>query len=428
MTNPPLLAAYRVATRLAEPAGGAFLRWRLGRGKEDPSRLAERLGHPGLPRPDGALVWLHGASVGEGLALLPLIEALAARGYRLLVTTGTVNSARVLAGRLPADAFHQFSPLDLPGAVRRFVAHWRPALAIFAESELWPNLLGELTRTGVPFALVNARMSARSARRWIRARGTIGALLGTTALCLCQTEADAARYAVLGARGVAVIGLLKFDVPAPSAESTALAAFTDAAGARPLWVAASTHENEEAALFDAHAALRQHVPACLTIVVPRQPDRGPPIAEEARRRGLSSALRSRGEMPGAATDLYVADTLGELGLFYRAARIVFVGRSLVAPGGGQNPIEPAKLGCAVLHGRHVSNFVETYADFDAAGGAIVVADAAALAETVAALFADPDRLAAIAEAAAAVAASHAGATARTLAALAPLLPSAGTSG
>ena len=171
MTKPLLLSVYRAATRLAEPAGPRFLRWRLGRGKEDPARIGERLGRAGLPRPDGPLVWLHGASVGEGVALLPLVEALAAGGHRLLVTTGTVNSARVLAGRLPEGTIHQFAPLDLPGAVRRFVAHWRPALAVFAESELWPNMLGELDRAGVPFALVNARMSARSARRWIRVRG-----------------------------------------------------------------------------------------------------------------------------------------------------------------------------------------------------------------------------------------------------------------
>ena len=424
MTKPLLLSVYRVATRLAEPAGPRFLRWRLGRGKEDPARIGERLGRAGLPRPDGPLVWLHGASVGEGVALLPLVEALAAGGHRLLVTTGTVNSARVLAGRLPEGTIHQFAPLDLPGAVRRFVAHWRPALAVFAESELWPNMLGELDRAGVPFALVNARMSARSARRWIRVRGTIGALLGKTALCLCQTEEDAARYDLLGARGISVMGLLKFDVPAPPVDPAAAAAFAVATGARPLWVAASTHESEEPALLAALLGVRDRVPGSLTIVVPRQPDRGPPLAEEARRRGIATALRSRGERPDTATELYVADTLGELGLFYGAAPVVFVGRSLVAPGGGQNPIEPAKLGCAVLHGPHVSNFAETYAAFDAAGGAIAVADPAALAEAVAALFGDPERLARTARSAAEVAASHAGATARTLAALAPLLPDA----
>ena len=340
----PLFAAYRAATVALEPAGRPFLAWRLGRGKEDAGRLGERLGHAGRPRPAGRLVWLHGASVGEGLSLLPLIDVLMARGCGILLTTGTVNAARVLAGRLPGGAIHQFAPLDLPGAVHRFIRHWRPDLAVLAESELWPNLVDGLHRAAVPLVLVNARMSERSARRWARAPGFIGGLLGRTALCLCQSEADAARYRALGAGRVAVAGLLKYDVPAPAADPEAVARFTAAVGPRPLWVAASTHADEEAALVEAHLALRRDVPDVLTVVAPRQPNRGTSLLAEAQRRGIGAALRSRGDAIHAGTSLYVADTLGELGLWYRAADLVFVGNSLAAPGGGQNPIEPVRLG------------------------------------------------------------------------------------
>ena len=417
----PLFLAYRGATALIEPAGRPFLGWRLRRGKEDAARLGERLGHPGRPRPPGRLAWLHGASVGEGVSLLPLIDALAGRGCHVLLTTGTVNSARVLAARLPAGVTHQFVPLDLPGAVGRFIGHWRPDLAVLAESELWPNLVEALHRAAVPLALVNARMSERSARSWGRAPGFIGALLGRTALCLCQTEADADRYRALGAGGVAVAGLLKYDVPPPGADPDALRDFAVAVGSRPLWIAASTHADEEAALVEAHLRLQRDVPRALTLVVPRQPDRGPALIAQARRRGVPAALRSRGDAPDAGIELYVADTLGELGLFFRTADLAFMGNSLSRPGGGQNPIEPAKLGCAVLHGPHTSNFTDVYPALDDAGGARLVADAAALADAVAELLRDTARLRAMARAAASLVDARAGATARIAAALDPLL-------
>ena len=421
MSISPLFTLYRAATTLLEPAGRPFLAWRLRHGKEDPARLGERLGHAGRARPAGPLVWLHGASVGEGISLLPLIDMLLARGCRILVTTGTVNAARVLAGRLPGSVIHQFAPLDLPGAVGRFVAHWRPSLAVLAESELWPNLVEALHRAAVPLVMVNARMSARSARRWSKAPGFIGALLGRTALCLCQTEDDAARYRALGAGRVAVTGLLKYDVAPPDADPDAVAEFAAAVGSRPFWVAASTHAGEEAALIEAHLLLRRDVPDALTVVAPRQPNRGAALLGEAQKRGIAAALRSRGDRLHAGTALYVADTLGELGLFYRAADLVFVGNSLAPPGGGQNPIEPARLGCAVLHGPHTANFTDVYPGLDAVGGAAAVADAAHLADAVATLLADPARLRTMARAAAECVDGQGGATARTATALAPYL-------
>ena len=266
-----LLGAYRGATALIEPAGRQFLAWRLRRGKEDPARLGERLGFAGEVRPAGRLVWLHGASVGEGVSLLPLVESLADRGWRVLVTTGTVNAARVMAARLPSGVLHQFVPLDLPGAVRRFLGHWRPDLVLLAESELWPNLMHEVGRAGIGLALVNARISQRSARRWGRARDFIGALLSHVDLCLCQTAEDAGRFERLGCTRVAVTGHLKFDVPPPGADLLALSAMTERIGTRPVWIAASTHADEEAALWDAHARLRRREADLLTVIVPRQP-------------------------------------------------------------------------------------------------------------------------------------------------------------
>ncbi len=422
MTASPLFLAYRGLTAALEPAGRPFLGWRLRAGKEDPARLGERLGRASRARPPGPLVWLHGASVGEGVSLLPLVDALLARRAGVLLTTGTVNAARVLLPRLPSGVVHQFVPLDLPGAVERFVAHWRPDLAVLAESELWPNLVEALHRAAVPLALVNARMSERSARRWARAPGFIGALLGRTALCLCQTEADAARYRALGAGKVAVTGLLKYDVPPLAADAEALARFTAAVGSRPLWVAASTHESEEAALVEAHLLLRRDVPDALTVIAPRQPHRGPALLAEAQRRGIATAARSRGDAPGPAIALYVADTLGELGLLYRATGLVFVGNSLSPPGGGQNPIEPARLGCALLHGSHTANFSDVYPALDAAGGAAEVGDAGHLAEATATLLGDPAQLRLMARAAADTVEGRGGATARTLAALSPYLP------
>ena len=416
-----LFEAYRAATGLIEPAGRRFLVWRLARGKEDPVRLGERLGIAGEDRPAGRLVWLHGASVGEGVSLLPLVESLADRGWHVLVTTGTVNAARVMAARLPAGVKHQFVPLDLPGAVRRFLDHWRPDLVLLAESELWPNLMHEIGRAGIGLALVNARISERSARRWTRARRFIGQLLSHVDLCLCQTAQDGTRFERLGCRRVTVTGHLKFDVPPPAADPAALATMVERIGDRPIWIAASTHADEEAALLDAHVRLKRHHPDILTAIVPRQPDRGAALVEAARRQGTAVAQRSGGESILPGTEVLVADTLGELGLFYRLSNVVFVGKSLMAPGGGQNPIEPAKLGCAILHGPHVGNFTDIYATLDRAGGAVSAGGPEQLADIVAGLLKDPERRDAMARASAAVVTAEAGATARTLAGLSPWL-------
>ena len=417
---PLSLKAYRVATGLLGPFTGLLLRERARRGKEEKTRLGERRGEATHTRPTGRLAWLHGASVGESLSILPIAERLTQRGLSVLITSGTVTSARLIERRLPPGALHQFVPLDVPRYVRRFLDHWRPDLALVAESELWPNILIEVDQRGIPLMLVNARMSERSFRRWSRLSGMIGALLGRIDLCLAQSPADADRLARLGAPRVGVVGNLKFDSPAPPADPLRVSTLRGLISGRPVWLAASTHPGEEEQIVAVHKALGPYFPGLLTIIAPRHPQRGEDIAFIASDSGLKTALRSRGLEPDGATDVYVADTIGELGLFYRLAPVVFMGGSLV-PHGGQNPIEPGKLGAAILHGPHVHNFTDVYAALDRDGGSMAVQDAQGLANTVGALLSDVARLRAMARAAGETVEGLGGAVDRTMQAIEPFL-------
>jgi len=424
MRTPASLLAYRLATRLATPFGRPFLSYRLNKAKEDPLRVDERLGIPSCSRPQGPLVWLHGASVGEALSLAPLLNRLAEKGLNLLATTGTVTSARLLAPRLPPGALHQFAPLDAPLYVRRFFDAWRPDLGLFVESELWPNMILGARRAGAPLALVNARLSERSFERWRRAPRFIEALLSRFETCLAQSEADAERFSALGAPNVSVCGNLKYDAPAPPFDREELAILAGATSGRRIWAAASTHPGEELIAAEAHRALQRDFPETLTLIAPRHVDRGEAIRAELVAQGFACALRSRGEPLAPSVEIYVCDTMGELGLLYRLAGVVFLGKSLAGEG-GQNPIEPAKLASAILHGPHVANFADVYAALDTAGGAIAVADAAALEATLAALFRDPARQRALARAAQGLVEARSGAADRIMSALAPLLPASG---
>ena len=381
--------SYRCASLLATPVVDAWLAHRRRRGKEDSARFGERLGRPGLPRPEGRLVWMHAVSVGESLSLLPLVDRLrdALPDVRVLITSGTVTSERLLRERIPDGVRHQFAPVDRPGAVRRFVRHWRPDLALWVESELWPNLILETAARGVPMLLVNARMSDRSAARWRRVPHLSQPLLAAFAGVLAQTEADAARFRGLGARSVAVRGNLKNDASPLPADAQDVAALQRAIGGRPCWVAASTHEGEEEAVGEAVSTLRRRFPDLLTILAPRHPERGASIAEMLERRGLVTARRSANGTIAPSTAVYLVDTLGELGLVYRLANIAFVGGSL-APHGGHNPLEPARLDCALVAGPHTENFAEAYAALEGATALSRVADARALAGAVGALLDD----------------------------------------
>lgn len=417
---PASLRAYRLFSAAITPLTPLLLAQRLRRGKEHRLRLPERRGVSVIARPPGSLVWLHGASIGELISVLPLIERLRARGVNVLVTSGTVSSGGLAEQRLPRDAIHQFVPLDVPRFVRRFLDHWLPDLALFVESDLWPNIMIETSQRGVPMMLINGRLSENSFRRWRYLPATIGDLLRRLDLCLARTPADAQRFGELGAPHVVTTGDLKLDVPAPPADRTKLATLNAAIGGRPVIAAASTHAGEETAVVDAHRRLRANFPSLLTIIVPRHPGRGPGVAEIARAAGLKTKLRSRNALPDAATDIYVADTVGELGIIYRLAPIVFVGGSLVRHG-GQNPIEPAKLGAAILHGPHVWNFAEIYAALDQAHGAEMIGDTSKLTASFGAMLAQPEARQRVADAARTTVEALGGALERTLKSLDPYL-------
>jgi 3-deoxy-D-manno-octulosonic-acid transferase len=419
--NLPLaLRAYQLGSALGTPIASQLLLQRQKRGKEHPERLRERLGQASLPRPKGPLVWVHGASVGEMLAAVPLIERLRAQDFAVLVTSGTVTSAALAEQRLPGGVVHQFIPLDAPRFVHRFLEHWRPDLALFVESDLWPNLICSCAGRKIPMIVINGRLSERSFKRWRRVPGVIAALLNRFDLCLTQSTSDAERYAKLGAPRVSATGNLKLDIPALAADEAALRRLKDIVGKRPVVVAASTHPGEEAAVIGAHRRLRAKFPTLLTIIAPRHPGRGANIAESAKGAGLAVALRSRRAQPMPDIGVYVADTLGELGLMYRLGSIVFMGGSL-ASHGGQNPIEAIRLGAAIIHGPHVWNFADIYAVLDAARGAQAVKDEEALAAQIGTWLTNPAARQAAAAAAAATIKKLSGALERTWTALHPYL-------
>ena len=387
-----MLPLYRLLTSLGAPAIHIYLRRRLLKGKEDRARFDERLGKASRARPEGALIWLHAASVGESISMLPLVERLLAdhKGLSLLMTTGTVTSAKLMAERLPPRAFHQYVPVDRLVYVRRFLDHWQPDLALWAESEFWPNLVSESHSRGVPMVLVNGRISPRSFEGWQKARGLIGDLLANFALCLGQTEEDAARLRTLGAPGAEHLGNIKFAAPPLPVDTVAYEKLSASLDGRPRWLAASTHAGEEEVAVRVHKSMKASHPGLVTMIVPRHPERGAEIAAMVAREGLVLASRSSGDQITAQTEIYLADTMGELGLFYRLADVAFMGKSLV-PLGGQNPLEALRLGTVVVHGPHMANFERIAREMATRGCALQVADESELATTVAALLGDPER-------------------------------------
>jgi 3-deoxy-D-manno-octulosonic-acid transferase len=417
---PLTLAAYRFLTQAATPFAPQILRRRLDRGKEHPVRLAERRGESNLARPDGLLVWVHGASVGEVTTVIPLIERVRDQQFSVLVTSGTVTSSMLAEHRLPPDVLHQFIPLDAPSFVTRFLNHWRPNLALFVESDMWPNLIISTSQRDIPLILVNGRMSDRSFQHWQRLPRTIEALLKRFDLCLVRSTTDAERFGELGAPRLGTTGNLKLDVPALPIDDAKLSALTMAVTGRLVVAAASTHPGEEAAVIEAHRRLKSSFPGLLTILAPRHPDRGTGIVHIATAAGLSATLRSQGQLPTGNTEVYISDTVGELGLIYRLAPIVFMGGSLIRHG-GQNPVEAVKLGAAILHGPHVSNFTEIYAALDRAHGAELVSDASWLTVRLSAWLRDTEERKRAAEAARRTVEALGGALERTMAALEPYL-------
>ena len=374
---PLTLRVYRSLSTAVTPLAGALVKHRLKRGKEDEARVGERKGVSATARPPGPLVWIHGASVGEVLAVAGLVERMRAMNIRILLTSGTVTSAAIVARRFPPDVIHQFIPYDSPRFVTRFLDHWQPSFALFVESDLWPNLIMSGAERRIPMIVINGRMSQRSYQRWRAAPTTMAALLAQFEMCLAQSQTDADRFSALGSPHVFNTGNLKFDVPAPPADPQKLEQLKQTVQGRPLVLASSTHPGEEDIVLDTHRRLGVYFPGLLTIIVPRHPERGQQIAHLTEANGLRAAVRSREQLPAPDSEIYLADTLGELGLFYRLSPLVFVGGSLVNHG-GQNPIEPIKLGAAVLHGPHVGNFADVYRALDEAGAAKLAGDGEAL--------------------------------------------------
>jgi 3-deoxy-D-manno-octulosonic-acid transferase len=412
-----LYTVYRGLTDLAAPLVPYVLERRRAAGKEDPDRQGERLGVASRERPTGRLIWVHGASVGEAFSAQVLIRrALKADpSASVLLTTGTVTSAAMMASRLPDRAIHQFVPVDRMPFVRRFLDHWRPDLAVWIESEFWPNLLTEIGRRGIPALLVNARMSARSFGRWRRFPASIARLLSVFDLVLPWDDSEAGKLRALGAASVGPAGNLKYAAGPPGADDAALNRLREATSGRPVWLAASTHPGEEEICAAVHCAVAGSVPDLLTVIMPRHPERGPAVDAALTAQGLATARRSQKRLPAPETDVYVADTMGEMGLFLRLAASAMVGGSLV-PHGGHNPIEPAQLGCPILFGPHMTNFPEIAGELLAAGGARQVSGASDLSEALRDLFGRPDRRQAMADAAGQVAARNRAAVERVLAA------------
>lgn len=392
------------------------LRTRVEAGKEDAKRLDERRGRASAQRPDGPLIWFHAANVGESLALLELIRQLLAErdDLHILMTTNTVTSAAVMRERLPDRAIHQYVPMDAQSFVKPFVDHWRPDLAIWAESELWPTLIVETHASGTPMLMVNARMSKASHDRWRFLRGMVKSLLDRFTYALVQDDLTEIYLRRLGMspEKMEVTGTLKEGaaaLPVDEAELSALRA--DLAG-RPVWLAASTHPGEDDKVLEAHRLAIKSNPRLLLILVPRHADQGDALAEMLQADGWVFNRRAADEVPGAEAQVYLADTMGELGLWYRLAPISFVGGSL-EPVGGHNPFEPAALGSAILHGPYVTNFVDIYQRLTEGRAARLVSSPGSMAEAVDELL-SPDRCAAMAHAAWEVVSSGADVTDRTV--------------
>jgi len=417
------LKVYRALTRLAAPFAPVILAWRTRRGKEERDRRPERYGLASVPRPSGFLAWFHAASVGEANAALPVIEAIAAEWpeIRLLLTTATVTSARLARTRMPKGVLHQYVPLDNQIFMQRFLHHWRPDLAVLVESEIWPNLVLETKALNIPLVLINGRISVSTFKRWRRRPGLSRPLFSAFDLVLAQNGNLAERFAQLGVPRALDVGNLKADAPPPPADLPGRLMLDAALAGRSVWLAASTHQGEDETVMTAHLRMKPAHPDLLTVVAPRHPERGPLIADKLRAAGLKVGLRSEGMLPETDSDIYIADTIGELGLFYALAPVAFVGGSLVNRG-GQNPVEPIKLGAAVLTGPNWQNFRDSYRKLLDAGGCKQVTDATSLAEAALHLLEDEDARHTMTEVALSTVSAMGGALPRTLAELETYLP------
>lgn len=416
------LKIYWLVTQAARPFLPLFIARRKQAGKEEGVRHQERLALTEMPRPQGPVAWVHAASVGETNAVLPLCTALTERGFTVLVTTVTTTAAQILADKASANPLilHQYAPFDVPPIIQKFLDHWQPSLAIFAESEIWPMTIKALSEREIPSAIVNGRMSDRSFRRWRKFRSATPSLFGKINQVLVRGDEDLLRFQELGAERVTITGNLKYDSPAPAIEPDQLAALKRAIADRPVFLATSTHPGEDEIVLKAHQILCQSFPDLLCIIVPRHPRRGSTILELVNGMGLRGELRTNTAIPTDACQVYIADTMGELGLFYAVAPAALVGGSL-KPVGGHNPIEAAQQGCVVLSGPHIFNFREVFGVLEGAEACLMVHDAAEIAAAMGRCLSDPIHIKTLAANATRSLDNVGGAVARSLTALEPTL-------
>ncbi|MBL4646595.1 MAG: 3-deoxy-D-manno-octulosonic acid transferase, partial [Rhizobiales bacterium] len=388
------IKAYCATMQLMRPLFPFLLSYRRKIGKEHPDRHTERLAHTNVSRPDGPVIWVHAASVGETNAVMPLCHKLADLGFIILLTNVTRTAAQIVAERVGNDPrfVHQFAPLDIPSVIRRFLNHWQPQLALSVESEIWPATVIELNARDIPLVIVNGRMSDRSFKRWYKVSFLTKALFGRFSQIHVRGEEDLLRFQQLGGRKIAITGNMKYDAPTLKVAPEVRSAFSAAVKNRPVFLASSTHEGEDAIVLQAHAMLAETFPDLLTCIVPRHPERGRSIQDLAVAKGMSVRLRSLADPVDDKTQIYVADTLGELGLFYAIANVAFIGGSLL-PIGGHNPIEAVHLNCPVLTGPQIFNFREVFGVLQAGDGCELVDNAEELAQKVRVLIEDPIRAA-----------------------------------
>ena len=385
---------YNILIRILYPLViSRYIKKRKENGKEDLKRFNERVGRPTLKRPEGKLIWFHGASVGESLSMLPLIHKLLAiyPDINIMVTTGTITSAELMGKRLPERAFHQYIPLDNPVFTTRFIRHWKPDLVLWFESDLWPAMLSGIKRKNIPLILVNGRISNKSFKRWQQFDYISKELLDCFSFCLGQSEEDAYRLRVLGAKDSMCLGNLKYaGLPQPIDEEKKKE-MLEQIGSRPVWAVSSTHKDEEVKIGKFLKRTIEKVPGLLTLVIPRHPQRGPEIRDDLQNLGLKTALRSQNEPITPETDVYIADTIGEIGIWYDIAPLVFIGGSLI-PHGAQNFMEPSRARDAVIVGPHMFNFTDAMNRAKKADAVIQVNDVLELEETVNQLLTHKDLL------------------------------------
>lgn len=387
-----MIKTYAVLSALLYPLIVLWLKRRAMRGKEDAARMRERLGHLSMSRPQGLVVWVHAASVGEANSVMPLIEVLhdAGEDIHIVLTTGTVSSASMVAKRLPTRAYHQYVPIDVPFVVRRYVKKLNPDIAIWVESEFWPNMLQQIHASNIPLYLVNARMSERSANHWRLLRSQFLRMMQWFDIVYAGSQMDKQRLHHLGVSAVQYVGNMKYDTAALPYDPKQMSQIMQNIGDRRIWLASSTHPGEEEIVAQAHRMAREVFPDLLTLVVPRHPHRSNEICELFKREKLTISKRSKEQIILPETDIYLADTMGELGIFYRLSGVVFMGGSLI-PHGGHNPIEPAQLDCAIICGPHFHNFTSIVDDLMSEQAVVIVNDTDSLAEQVCELLRDHDQ-------------------------------------